>query len=106
MAPEVVLEVKADRCKEEIILDVVDGGSSLRQFDSKALVTFENVSSASSDRISWNKLTIFWDAPAIEIYEDEGIDNCLLVSGIIWQTIFTNFFSKAFSTGSVLLEYF
>ena len=84
MAPEVVFEVEADRCKEEVVLDIVDCGSSLRQFDGKALIALKNVSSASSDRISWNKLTIFWDAPAIEIYEDEWIDNCLLVSGIVW----------------------
>ena len=84
MAPEVVLEVEADRCKEEVVLDIVDCGSSLSQFDGKALIALKNISSASSDRISWYKLTIFWDAPAIEIYEDERINNCLLVSGIVW----------------------
>ena len=59
MAPEVVFEVKADRCKEEVVLDVVDGCSSLRQFDCKTLIALENISSASSDRIYRNQLTIF-----------------------------------------------
>jgi hypothetical protein len=52
MAPEVVLEVEADRCKEEVVLDIVDCGSSLSQFDGKALIALKNISSASSDGIS------------------------------------------------------
>ena len=52
MAPEVVFEVEADRCKEKVVLDIVDCGSSLRQFDGKAFIALKNVSSASSDGIS------------------------------------------------------
>jgi hypothetical protein len=52
MAPEVVLEVEADRCKEKVVLDIVDCGSSLSQFDGKALIALKNISSASSDGIS------------------------------------------------------
>lgn len=64
MAPEVVLEVEADRCEEEVVFDIVDGSSSLRKFDGQTLVAFENVSPAGSNWIRWHELAIFRQAPA------------------------------------------
>ena len=106
MTPEIVFEVESNRSEEKVVFDIVNGSSSLSKFDSQSLVAFEHISSASSNWIRRDQLSLFRQTPTEGIIELGTCARILLVSCVVWQTIFTDFFSKAFSACSVLLEMF